>query len=177
MNRKVLNPLLLFTIAGLIIGCATVKTWSSSPSVQTARNDAFEASFEPLLKEGQKFYDRFQFRLKNRTDRPLIIDWQNSRYLQGGRENGRFIFKGVTAENINNLPPDTVAPGAEFTRIIAPERLIGYERIKSRTLQPGESGFSAGLIPAGEHGILLIVKQDQKAISEKILLKINVKEG
>ena len=168
--------LILFAAMGLMGGCATVKTWSSDPSAQTVRNNVFEASFEPLMKEGQKFYDRFLFRLKNKTDRPLIIDWQDSRYIQDGRENGRFVFTGVASENINTLPPDTVAPGAEFTKTIAPERLIGYERIKSGALQPGESGFSAGVIPAGEHGLLLIVKQDQKTISEKILLKITVKQ-
>ena len=168
-------PLLLLTTAGIIIGCATVKIWSSSPSVQTIRNDAFEASLEPLLKEGQRFYDRFQFRLKNKTDGPLIIDWQSSRYLQDGRENGRYIFQGVTAENMDSLPSDTVAPGAEFSKVIAPVRLIGYERLKSRDIQPGKSGFSAGIIPAGEHGLLLIVKQNQRTVSGKILLKITVK--
>ena len=33
-----------------------------------------------------------------------------------------------------------------------------------------------GIIPAGEHGILLVVKQNEKTISEKILVKITVKE-
>ncbi len=168
-------PLLFLTAAGIIIGCATVKIWSSNPSVQTIRNDAFEASLKPLLREGQKFYDRFQFRFKNKTADKLIIDWQNSRYIQDGRENGRFIFKGVVSENIDTLPSDTVAPGAELSKEIAPLRLVGYERIKSRAIQPGESGFHAGVIPAGEHGILMVVKQEQKTISEKMLLRITVK--
>lgn len=178
MKRKSMVGILwiLFAAIGLMIGCATVKIWSSDPSAQTVSNDAFEASFEPLLKEGQKFYDRFQLRLKNNTNGQLVIDWQNSRYLHAGRENGRFIFKGVTPENINNLPSDTVAPGEAIIKTVAPERLIGIERIMSRAHQPGEGGFRASLIPAGEHGILLIVKQDQKTISEKILLKITVKE-
>ena len=163
-------------ITGVIVGCATVKIWSSSPSVQTISNDDFEVSFEPLLKEAQKFYDRFQFRLKNKSDGQLIIDWQNSRYLQAERENGRFVFKGVTPGNIDSLPPDTVAPGAELAKTIAPLRLIGYERLKSRALQPGESGFSAGIIPEGEHGILLVIKQGEKKISEKIMVKISVKD-
>ena len=167
---------LTVTIIGVMVGCATIKIWSSSPSVQTISNDSFEAGLEPLIKEGQKFYDRFQFRLKNKTDRPLIIDWQNSRYLQDGRENDRFIFKGVTTENINSLPPDTVAPGGELSKQISPLRLAGYERIKARSTKPGEGPISAGVIPAGEHGILLIVKQNQKTISEKIIVKITVKE-
>jgi len=176
-NKSIIGVVFLtVTIIGVMVGCATIKIWSSSPSVQTISNDSFEAGLEPLIKEGQKFYDRFRLRLKNKTDRPLIIDWQNSRYLQDGRENGRFVFKGVTPGNIDNLPPDTVAPGAELAKTIAPLRLIGYERLKSRAYKPGESQFSAGVIPAGQHGIVLIVKQDQKTISEKILVKITVKE-
>lgn len=174
---KVSRLLVLFALTGFLIGCATVKTWSSDPSVQTISNDTFEASFKPLLKEGERFYDRFQLRLKNKTDGPLVVDWQKSRYIQDGRENGRFVFEGVTPENVDSLPPDTVAPGAELTKTIAPERLLGIDRLRSRALQPGESIFSAGIIPAGEHGILLTVKQGQKTISEKILLNITVTKG
>jgi len=174
-SKSMVGSFLAFlALTGLLIGCATVKTWSSNPSVQTIRNDTFEASFKPLFKEGERFYNRFQLRLKNKTDRPLIIDWQDSPYIQDGRENGRFVFKGVTAENVNSLPPDTVAPGAELTKTIAPVRLIGMDRIRSRALQPGESIFSAGILPAGEQGILLTVKQGQKTISEKILVNITV---
>jgi len=167
--------LTLFMI-GTLLGCSTVKIWSSHPAARTVGNDTWEASFSPLLKEGQKFYDRFRLRLKNKTDRPLVIDWQKSRYLQDGRENGRFVFEGVTPETIDNLPPDTVAPGTEYTKTIAPLNLIGFERIKSRASKPGESPFSAGAIPAGQHGILLVVEQDQKVLSEKLLVKITVKE-
>ena len=163
-------------LIGAMSGCATFKIWSSSPSVQTISNDDFEVSFEPLLKEGQKFYDRFQFRFKNKTDGQLIIDWQNSRYLQAGRENGHFVFKGVTTENIGNLPPDTVAPGAELAKKIAPLRLVGLDKLSSRSIQPGEKPISAGIIPAGEHGLLLVVKQGEKKIPVKIQLKISVKE-
>jgi hypothetical protein len=176
-NKPMIFVLFLsVSLIGAMFGCATVKIWSSSPPVQTISNDAFEAGLEPVVKEGQNFYNRFQFRLKNKTGGPLIIDWQNCRYLQDGRKNGPFIFKGITAENINRLPPDTVATGAELSKEIAPLKLTGLEKIKSRSIQPEESPISAGIIPAGEHGILLVVKQNEKTISEKILVKITVKE-
>ena len=159
-------------LIGAMIGCATVKTWSSTPATQTIGNDAFEASLEPRVKEGQNYYDRFLFRLKNKTDNALIIDWQNSRYLQNGKQNGRMIFKGVTNENVNNLPPDTVAPGAEFSKEIAPLNLLGHEKLSSRSIKPGAQPVSVGVIPEGEHGLLLVVKAGQKTISEKITLKI-----
>jgi len=176
-NKSMIGVVFLTVfIIGVMVGCATVKIWSSSPSVQTISNDDFEVSFEPLLKEGQKFYDRFQFRFKNKTDGQLIIDWQNSRYLQDGRKNGPFIFKGIKAEDIENLPSDTVAPGAELSKEIAPLRLVGLDKLSSRSIQPGEKPISAGVIPTGEHGLLLVVKQGEKKIPVKIQLKIGVKE-
>jgi len=178
MKTKSMICVLFLTVylIGAMSGCATVKIWSSSPSTQLVTNNAFEASLEPLLKEGQKFYDRFQFRFKNKTDGQLIIDWQNSRYLQDGRKNGPFIFKGIKAEDIENLPSDTVAPGAELSKEIAPLRLVGLDKLSSRSIQPGEKSINAGVIPAGEHGLLLVIKQGEKKIPVKIQLKISVKE-
>ena len=106
----------------------------------------------------------------------LVIDWQNSRYLQNGRENGRFVFREISTDNLDNLPSDTVSPGAELSREIMPLQLIGYERISSLGKQPGGDTFGAGIIPEGEHGILLVVNQGGKRIPVKIQVRITVKE-
>ena len=159
----------------VLAGCASVRIWTSSPSIQKAGNDYFGAEFEPQLKDGQKFFTTFQLIITNKTDKDLQIDWVKTRYLHNGRANGGFGFEGITAKNINNPPPDTVSAGATFSKVIWPVKLVGYRRATDLA-QPGKPTFSFGILPEGENGILLIVNQDGKEIREKITLTIAVKE-
>ena len=160
----------------MLIACATVRVWTSNPNRQTADTPYFTAELEPVIKEGQNYFNAFRLTLKNKTDKALTIDWQKTRYLKNGKQEGHFVFKGVSAKNFNTPPSDTVTAGQSVSKVIYPASLIAIERLRSRNVKIGESGFSAGVIPEGENGILLIIKQDATDIQEQITVKIQVKE-
>ena len=156
-----------------LIGCATVRVWTSTPSIQKTGNDFFDAVFQPQLAEGQNYFSTFRLTITNKTDKDMQIDWVKTRYLHNGQERDGFAFEGITKENINNPPSDTVSPGQTFSKTIYPITIIGWQRATA-IVKPGDQSFSVGVLPEGENGILLIVKQAGKEIREKITLNLAV---
>jgi hypothetical protein len=65
----------------VLVGCASVRIWTSSPSIQKTGNDYFNAEFEPQLKDSQNFFTTFRLIITNKTDKDLQIDWVKTRYL------------------------------------------------------------------------------------------------
>jgi len=165
----------IFTLVAFV-GCSKVTIWTSSPIIQTVKNNYFEAEFEPLLKPNEKFFNTFRLVVKNETNRELTIDWEATRYMHNGKTAGGFIFEGLTAENVKAPPPDTVPAGGTFSKVIFPLSLTGWESLGSDELQPGQSGFTRGILPEGENGILLVVKQNGQKVREKITIKIEMTE-
>ena len=156
-----------------LIGCASVRVWTSSPSIQKVGNDFFDAEFTPQRQEDQNYFSTFRLTITNKTDKDMQIDWVKTRYVYKGQARGGFGFEGINEKNINNPPPDTVSPGQTFSKAIWPVTLIGYRRITEIT-KPGDPVFSLGVLPEGENGILLIVNQAGKEIREKITLNLAV---
>ena len=167
----------IIVILFLVSGCSKLKIYTSTPVVQYKSNDYFEASLEPLLKIEEKFFYAFRLVIDNISDRELIIDWSKTRYIYDGKNAGGFAFDGITAENINDPPPDILPAGAPFTKIIWPVQLIGFEKLGTdQYVKVGDSGFTRGIIPPGKNGILLIVKLNGQEKREEITLNIEVTE-
>ena len=77
------------------------------------------------------------------------------------------LLKGLEAE------PDQTSPAGDSSSIkIFPLQLIGWQQMgeKKKGSTP-EEGFSLGVLPEGENGFSLTVKQDGKIIREKISVK------
>ncbi|MFZ1202004.1 MAG: hypothetical protein WAO07_17680, partial [Desulfobacterales bacterium] len=154
-----------------LYGCATTRTWISSPEYQSADNAVFSTRLTPI-KGGGQFIDAFRLEVKNKTQRPLEIDWDATRYLYDQMASGRFAFQGITAKNINDPPPDTVLPGATLEKVIFPVSLIATRRGPGYI---GQAAFSAGPVPEGRNGILLVVRQNGKVLREELTVTIKVK--
>jgi len=131
---------------------------------------------EPIQKEGYDYFNAFRLTVKNKTVKPLGIDWQQSRYLFGGKPIGGFAFRNPSGQSINTPPTDTVPPAGAYLRDMVPVSLIGYQPLAS-SQKPGEETFSAGVIPAGENGIYLVVEQDGEKFSETLIVNIRMSEG
>jgi len=58
-----------------------------------------------------------------------------------------------------------------------PYKLLARAPIRDRGKGINESGIQPGILPNGENGILLVVKQNGKEIIEKITLNIEEKES
>ena len=157
------------------IGCAPTLISVSSPEFQTADNSYYSAQFEPLS-EGKNFFDRFRLKVVNKTPKDLEIDWNKTRYLYNGHDLGIFVFKGIQPKDIKNatIPPDIIPSGHTFSKEISPLKLIAREPLSGKGLNAGK--ITPGLIPDGESGILLFIRQNDTPVKEKMTVKITEKK-
>ena len=171
MNRELLQASIALCLAFILTGCVGVEVYSSHPEVQRVSNDYFTAEIRPQLKEGQSFFATFRFVITNKTDKELKIDWENTFYLLNGRRNGPFLWEGVNWDELKKMksrPLVPVAAGDTIWTVIFPARLVGRGTARSH----GGVQYTRGALPAGENGILLVVRQDGKVVREKMAVTI-----
>jgi hypothetical protein len=166
--------MLTVCMAMILGGCASTMTWVSRPEIQNAGNPVYDVQLEPLT-EGNAFFTFFRVTVRNKTDQPIRIDWNRTRYIREGKGFGTFIYRGVKTEDYQNgtIPFDVVGPGETFSRNVAPMKLVTVARLKERVGE-GES-FSPGILPDGENGMMLAVNQNGREIPQKISVTISSK--
>ncbi len=173
-NRAVKITILLFVLTG----CTPMpmKTWTSSPEIQTTGNQYYTVELEPV-KNDHAFFEMFRLTVENKTDNNLEIDWNNTRYIFNGRARGIFVFKGINPEDIKNLtiPADIVPPRAKFSKEIAPAKLVAFAPIRDRSDSAAKSGFSPGVIPEGKNGIYLVIRTPEQEMRVNLTLNIESK--
>ena len=174
MEKEIIFTVVIGFTISMGAGCASVMVSKSDPAIQVATNPYYEVKLEPM-KQGLRSFVAFRLTVTNKTKNQLQIDWNKTRYLFNGRQRGLYVFRGIDPEAIKNLTiaPDTISPQQVFTKIIAPQKLIAYVPIKDQhKLDLDESAFSGGPIPAGENGILLVVRMNGKEIRERLTVDI-----
>ena len=179
MEQEIIFAVVVGFTISMCAGCAPVMVSVSDPAIQSAANPYFEVQFEPL-KQGNRSFVVFRLTVTNKTKTQLRIDWNKTRYLFNGSPLGLYVFRGIDPEAIKNLTiaPDIIAPRDVFNKIIAPQKLMAYVPLRDQhILALGESAFSGGPIPAGESGILLVVRINGKEIKERITVNINDMES
>jgi hypothetical protein len=157
-------------------GCLPTMVSISTPEIQNVEHDYFSAQLEPLS-QGKNYFDRFQLAVTNKTAQDLEIDWNKTRYLHNGRDGGVFVFEGIAAEDIKNatIPPGIIPAGQTFTEEIGPLALVARGPLGGKDAEAGKITF--GMMPSGESGILLFVRQNGSTIKEKIIVRITQKEA
>ena len=174
MKKEIIFAVVIGLTISMGAGCAPVMVSTSDPAIQIATNPNYEVQFEPL-KQGLRSFVVFRLTVTNRTKTQLQIDWNKTRYLFNGKQHGPYVFTGIDPEAIKQqtIAPDIISPQDEFTKIIAPKKLIAYVPFRDQdTLDLGESAFSGGPIPARESGILLVVRMNGEEIKERLTLDI-----
>ncbi len=166
-KKLIVIPLVLFFTC-----CAPTKIWTSYPVSQAIENDYYTAKFEPM-KHDKNFFDSFRLEVTNKTNKKMEIDWNKTRYIFNNQPYERFVFQGVTTENINDLPPDIIPAGGILTKDISPLKMVGWKPLKARHVD-GPS-FTRGPLPEGNNGIYLIIRQNGKEVRQKITLNIEIK--
>jgi len=175
---KRIETLILAAVIGLALvtasGCAAPKTWVSSPEIETVSNPSYQAEFEPL-KGGYEFFVSFLLSVTNKTDENLEIDWNKTRYILNGRGYGGFVFGGIDPKEVRNstIPPDIIPARGKFSKVISPYRLLARAPLRDQSIS--ESTISAGILPDGENGIVLVVRQNGKEIVDKMMVTIEEK--
>ena len=165
----------------VLIGCAQVRVYSSSPSIQRVSNEVFNAEFEPQLAEGRHYFNAFRLVITNKTDKNLDLDWSKTYYLLNGSKTGQFGWEDMTfdeLEGIKSQPVVTINSGNTLSTVVFPLKLIAYhEDIRGSSVKPtdrSEKRFYPGVIPEGESGINLYLKQNGKILQERITFNINL---
>jgi hypothetical protein len=163
-------------ILAILVSCAPekrIKNWMSDPSVQTGENRYVETRLEPI-KIDKKFFAAFRLWVRNKTDKPLKIDWNRTLYIYNGRPNGGFAFKGIDPGTIKkgDIPSDTIAPRATFTKEIFPVNLVAFTPMREEVVNQKGRGLYPGPIPAGENGMDLVIRENGQEITVKSTLSI-----
>ena len=176
---KRVETLILAAVIGLALvtasGCAARKSWVSSPEVETVSNPSYQAEFEPL-KRGYEFFVSFLLSVTNKTDENLEIDCNKTRYIHKGLNYGGFVFKDIDPAEVRNstIPPDIIPARGKFSKVISPYRLLARAPLRDQSIS--ESTISAGILPDGENGIVLVVRQNGKEIVDKMMVTIEEKK-
>ncbi len=168
--------ILCLVTAAVLAGCATATRspeWMAQPAAQGVIRPDYRIEFRPV-KAAKKFYAAFVVTITNTGSEALTVDWQASRYLHNGKPRGRFVFTGLTPDEIRRaLPPDTIAAGARLEKEIWPIRLVAVAPYRENGVKAGDSGFSKGVIPAGENGIRLVLHTGAKTVTETLSVRIH----
>jgi hypothetical protein len=170
--KTAVSIILLLVIVGLT-ACAPTWVTTSEPAIQYANNAVYKLALEPR-KKGFNYYSFFNLTITNISETPIEIDWNRSLYLFNDKPARGFIFQGVTADQIKagTIPMDTVLPGAEMTKNIAPLRLITWAPVRDKSVTPKGTRYNAGAMPDGKNGVLLYAIQDGKTLRQAISVSI-----
>lgn len=164
--------LLLLTMVTACAPAKGVREWASIPPVQTGETRFFDVRFEPLKKD-KRFFVSFRLDITNKSAQQLTIDWNKTNYLHNGRTNGVFVFAGIDPATIKHaIPPETIAPGATFSREIFPAHLVAFAPMREEVLDKKGKGLFPGPLPAGKNGIRLVVRQNGNEMVQNLTVEI-----
>jgi len=72
---------------------------------------------------------------------------------------------------------DVISAGKTFSKVISPYKLLARAPIRDRGKTGSEAGIHPGILPNGENGILLVVRQSGKEIVDKMMVTIEEKKS
>jgi len=176
MYRKLIISTAIFVLL-LSPACSRERLWKSTPALQTFNSPSYVARFEPLKKEAD-FFNWFRLTVMNKTGKDMEIDWNRTKYIHKGKDQGLFVFSGIAPYTVKNLtiPADVIPANGTFSRDIVPFKLIAFTPLREQSIDTKRHNIIAGLIPEGENGILLVIRQGGKIARAKIVVAIESRE-
>ena len=129
----------------------------------------FDVAFCPQWEASGRYvsgYRGFLLSIKNKTQKPIEIDWNKTYYITAGQTSGGFMFDGIIYKDRNNLKPNgMVLPSSEFLKTIFPNNLA--------TLSVGRRAEWVNMtLPLGEQGAYITIVVDGKEVGTKLLTDI-----
>ena len=151
MSGRFVHPitaLIIFILASCSGAPTDFKgTWNATPDYHEVVNSVYKVRLTPQ-KGSNSYYAFFLLSLVNNSGTALSIDWNASRYVHGGKPEGRLVFEGIDPQAVktHTVPIESIPPGGQLERKLMPMRLIAC-------------GITPGMLPAGENGVLLSLRQ------------------
>jgi hypothetical protein len=164
--------ILIFVLAGF--GCSAVVTeYASSPVSKTIDTPIFSASFTPQ-KGDARYFSSFMLEIENKSDTPIEIDWNKTRYIHDGKNRGGFVFEGIEPTQVRekSIPNGVILPHARFSKQISPQVKIAMSERKDYSAGKDKPGLYSGKLPPGENSILLAIQRNGELIGKKISVVI-----
>jgi hypothetical protein len=170
-------PAVTMILVLLLASCSQKRVWVSTPPNRTLDSPSFAVALEPIQKDAE-YFNWFRLTVTNKTDREMEIDWNRTRYLYNGKEAGVFVFAGVGPEAVKNatIPAAVIRGGDDLSRDIAPFSLIAFTPLRDQSIDTENQNILPGLIPAGENGIFLVIRQKGKVARARVLVDIEHRE-
>jgi hypothetical protein len=152
--------------------------YTTDPSVRHVSTPYLDVLLQPQPAAGHAHFNAFRFVITNKTERPLLIDWDDTYYLLNGRRQGQFGWEGMRPSDLSRLqenPVAIVAPGTTRTVVVFPVTLLAAAARNDQTRLggPGTEGQAVlGVLPEGLNGMELTVQQDGGQLRETLILRI-----
>jgi len=176
MTRKIVVATVILTIL-IFPACKTKRIWKSMPANQTLNSQSYDIGLEPLKRDAE-YFNWFHLTVTNKTSDDMEIDWNRTRYIHNGKDAGPFIFAGIVPESVKNntIPGAVIQGGDTFARDIVPLKLIAFTPLREQSIDTENHNIRAGLIPEGENGISLVIRQDGRSARAKLIVNIENRE-
>lgn len=173
-SNTICKIILLFMMSAILFSCSTRARFISKSDPEIAKLNRKDYLIEvSAIKKDFVHYNMFRLTVSNTGSIPVSIDWNQSMWFVNGKNGGKFVFSGINPGDIkeNRVQDTIIPPGRTETMEIAPQKLIAWEPLKYKTDRSGSS-LSAGMLPKGNHGIHLVLKQNEKIRNEKLKISI-----
>ena len=146
--------------------------WVAEPEFAEVDHPRCTVRIEPQ-KMDAPFFASFILTLTNKSGDDLEIDWNESRYLFNGSPQGVLVFEGIDPEAVRqgSVAPQIVPPGDRFSRQLMPLRLIAWTPLSEKTAR--RRGIAPGMLPSGENGIHLVVRQANERLTFPLAVRIS----
>ena len=182
MVGRLIGRWVVLLAAGLTLwSCGTATApqsgvWVADPESVAVDHRLCHLRIEPRRADAP-FFTSFLLTLVNKSGSDLEIDWNESRYLFNGGDQGLLVFEGIdpAAVKAAAIPPETIAPGARFSRDLMPLRLIAWTPLAEKTAR--HHGISPGMLPAGENGIRLTLRHESGRVSIPLSVRIRQQDA
>lgn len=150
MNNKPYSRVLILIL--LVSACGGSKhIWRSEPPLQSYSNRYFYVAAGPIiLFDG---YGAFVIKVKNKSGKNILINWNKTIYIHNGNANGGLMFEGISYEKRNFLiPPDIIQPKRTLAKILFPNNLILESNgvWTHKPMKEGENALYVTLIANGK---------------------------
>jgi hypothetical protein len=176
LDRKGAVALTMLAILVLTACAAPSPKWTVQPEVRSVRQAQFEAQLHPVNSRGDSGpVIAFDLIVVNLGPKALALDWNRSRYLHNDKPHGPLVFAGVDPQALreSRLPSESLQPGQELRRQIAPLRFLAKAPINDRDAPAGQSRISGGPLPDGKSTVRMVLMLDGEERVQDLTLRIS----
>ena len=161
-SNKYLAACLSLLVLVAITACTKRIVSISSPRYTKVDNTYYYFSITPLSTNER--HCGFRLILKNKTEKPIFVDWNKTYYICDDERQGGFIFDGINYENRHDIIPLEKIRGWDiFIKTIWPV-VLAEGSPEELTQMPMEEGT---------HGVEVAVVIDGKIITERLVVQIS----